>query len=206
MDLPLRLISKNTQNTTSQTEYLFDQLKPSWKLDISLVWVEVIRAVSDKVAPVSRGCPISHYLCNRPSTIPRCGSILWWTWLILCWALLLTRGWTHFWFFVDEQIFLTPYHTPQNPEIWGRKIETLFGDLRPSFMQGVMAWLYQHESYIYPNQASRKIKNNSERPVDALDVKKMNDWLTHNLKSRDASASKKYSLTGKTSKTRISKI
>ena len=58
-------------------------------------------------------------------------------------------------------------------------------------MQGVMAWLYQHESYIYPNQASRKIKNNSERPVDALDVNKMNDWLTHNLKSRDASASKK---------------
>ena len=34
-------------------------------------------------------------------------------------------------------------------------------------------------------------KNNSERPVDALAVKKMNDWLTHNLKSRDASASKK---------------
>ena len=32
--------------------------------------------------------------------------------------------------------------------------------------------------------------NNSERPVDALAVKKMNDWLTHNLKSRDASASK----------------
>ena len=32
---------------------------------------------------------------------------------------------------------------------------------------------------------------NSERPVDALAVKKVTDWLTHNLKSRDASASKK---------------
>ena len=34
-------------------------------------------------------------------------------------------------------------------------------------------------------------KNNSERPVDALAVKKVNHWLTDNLKSRDASASKK---------------
>ena len=34
------------------------------------------------------------------------------------------------------------------------------------------------------------VANNSERPVDALAVKKMNDWLTHSLKSRDASASK----------------
>ena len=33
--------------------------------------------------------------------------------------------------------------------------------------------------------------NNSERPVDALAVKNINDSLTHNLKSRDASASKK---------------
>ena len=33
---------------------------------------------------------------------------------------------------------------------------------------------------------------NSERPVDALAVKKkVNYWLTDNLKSRDASASKK---------------
>ena len=32
--------------------------------------------------------------------------------------------------------------------------------------------------------------NNSERPVDALAVKKVTDSLTHNLKSRDASASK----------------
>ena len=32
--------------------------------------------------------------------------------------------------------------------------------------------------------------NNSERPVDALAVKKVTDWLTHSLKSRDASASK----------------
>ena len=33
-------------------------------------------------------------------------------------------------------------------------------------------------------------KNNSERPVDALAVKNINDSLTHNLKSRDTSASK----------------
>ena len=33
-------------------------------------------------------------------------------------------------------------------------------------------------------------KNNSERPVDALAEKKVNYWLTDNLKSRDASASK----------------
>ena len=33
-------------------------------------------------------------------------------------------------------------------------------------------------------------KNNSERPVDALAVKKVNYWLTDNLKSKDASASK----------------
>ena len=32
--------------------------------------------------------------------------------------------------------------------------------------------------------------NNSERPVDALAVKNINDRLTDNLKSRDASASK----------------
>ena len=37
-------------------------------------------------------------------------------------------------------------------------------------------------------------KNNSERPVDALAVKKVNDSLnTDNLKSRDASASKNIS-------------
>ena len=36
--------------------------------------------------------------------------------------------------------------------------------------------------------------NNSERPVDALAVEKR-DSLTDNLKSRDASASKKYSTT-----------
>ena len=34
-------------------------------------------------------------------------------------------------------------------------------------------------------------KNSSERPVDALAIKKVNDSLTDNLKSRDASASKK---------------
>ena len=34
-------------------------------------------------------------------------------------------------------------------------------------------------------------KNNSERTIDALDVKKVTDSLTHSLKSRDASASKK---------------
>ena len=34
-------------------------------------------------------------------------------------------------------------------------------------------------------------KNKSKRPVDALAVKKVSDWLTHSLKSRDASASKK---------------
>ena len=33
--------------------------------------------------------------------------------------------------------------------------------------------------------------NNSERPVDALALKKVNYWLSDNLKSRDASASKK---------------
>ena len=33
-------------------------------------------------------------------------------------------------------------------------------------------------------------QNNSERPVDALDVKTVNHSLTDNLKSRDASASK----------------
>ena len=33
--------------------------------------------------------------------------------------------------------------------------------------------------------------NNSERPVDALAVKKVTHSLTDNLKSRDASASKK---------------
>ena len=33
-------------------------------------------------------------------------------------------------------------------------------------------------------------ENNSERPVDALALKKVNHWLSDNLKSRDASASK----------------
>ena len=33
-------------------------------------------------------------------------------------------------------------------------------------------------------------KNNSERPVDALAIKKVNRPLTDNIKSRDASASK----------------
>ena len=33
-------------------------------------------------------------------------------------------------------------------------------------------------------------KNNSERPIDALALKKVNHWLSDNLKSRDASASK----------------
>ena len=33
-------------------------------------------------------------------------------------------------------------------------------------------------------------ENNSERPVDALAVKKVNYSVTDNLKSRDASASK----------------
>ena len=32
--------------------------------------------------------------------------------------------------------------------------------------------------------------NNSERPVDALAIKKVTDSLSDNLKSRDASASK----------------
>ena len=36
----------------------------------------------------------------------------------------------------------------------------------------------------------RTEKNNSERPVDALAVVKVNHWLTYNLKSRDAGASK----------------
>ena len=35
-----------------------------------LVWVRVIQAVSDKGEPVTWSCPISHYLCNRPNTIP----------------------------------------------------------------------------------------------------------------------------------------
>ena len=39
-------------------------------------------------------------------------------------------------------------------------------------------------------------KKNSERPVDALAVKNINDSLTHNLKSRDASASKKRMIWG----------
>ena len=41
-------------------------------------------------------------------------------------------------------------------------------------------------------------KNNSERPVDALALilekgESLSDWLTDNLKSRDASASKNHS-------------
>ena len=36
-----------------------------------------------------------------------------------------------------------------------------------------------------------KVKNNSERPLDALAVKNITYPLTHNLKLRDASASKK---------------
>ena len=39
------------------------------------------------------------------------------------------------------------------------------------------------------------MKNNSERPVDALAVKTVNHSLTDNLKSRDASASKKLQAT-----------
>ena len=34
-------------------------------------------------------------------------------------------------------------------------------------------------------------QNNSERPVDALAIKKVTDSLSDNLKSRDASASKR---------------
>ena len=40
-------------------------------------------------------------------------------------------------------------------------------------------------------------KNSSERPVDALAIKKVNDSLTDNLKSRDASASKNEEERGK---------
>ena len=39
-------------------------------------------------------------------------------------------------------------------------------------------------------------KNNSERPVDALALKKVNHWLSDNLKSRDASASKNDNMRG----------
>ena len=43
--------------------------RPHDKLDV-LVWVRIIQAVSDKGEPVTSSCPISHYLCNRPNTIP----------------------------------------------------------------------------------------------------------------------------------------
>ena len=38
---------------------------------------------------------------------------------------------------------------------------------------------------------SHGLKNNSERPIDALAIKKVTHSLTDNFKSRDASASKK---------------
>ena len=38
----------------------------------------------------------------------------------------------------------------------------------------------------------KKNRNKSERPVDALAVKNINESLTYNLNSRDVSASKKH--------------
>ena len=49
---------------------------------------------------------------------------------------------------------------------------------------------YRHHNHNQHHHHITTIINNSERPVDALAVKKVNDSLTDNLKSRDASASK----------------
>ena len=53
------------------------------------------------------------------------------------------------------------------------------------------AWRFLHARKIYERRC-RRMRNNSERPVDALAEK--HHWLTDNLKSRDASASKKESV------------
>ena len=54
---------------------------------------------------------------------------------------------------------------------------------------GVGEWMdgYPLDCYDYQSTFGA---NNSERPVDALAIKKVNRPLTDNIKSRDASASK----------------
>ena len=50
----------------------------------------------------------------------------------------------------------------------------------------------QHEAMCHMGLKYASRENKSERPVDALAVKNINYWATDNLKSRDASASKKW--------------